>query len=81
MYLDLLTNASLLDPSVWANQDVLASVMDIEAARKKRKGIGIGGILAGLCCLVVVAAIVVVVWMAVRKKKQQPPNQPPPQQY
>jgi hypothetical protein len=55
----------------WAASNGLADVA-IEATRYRRRrgGIGIFGILGGLCCLVVVAAIVVAVILISRKRKR-----------
>ncbi|QIS08013.1 hypothetical protein [Nocardia arthritidis] len=78
MYLDLLTNAHLVDTSVWANPDVLASAVEYQARRGSRGGGGVFRFLGGLCCVVVIGIIALIVWLIVRKK--QPPT-PPSGQY
>jgi len=52
-----------------------ADQVAIEAARYRRRrgGIGVFGILGGLCCLVVVAAIVLAVVLISRKRKRGGP--------
>ncbi|RJO77049.1 hypothetical protein D5S18_12745 [Nocardia panacis] len=71
MYLDLLTTAHLVDPSVWASPDVLAAAVDHQARRTGRGG-GFFRFIGGLCCVGVIAVIALIVWLIVRKKKQPP---------
>jgi hypothetical protein len=56
----------------WAVSNGTADLA-IEAARYRRRrgGIGVFGILGGLCCLAVVAAIVIAVVLISRKRKRQ----------
>jgi hypothetical protein len=55
----------------WAVSNGTADLA-IEAARSRRRrgGIGVFGILGGLCCLAVVAAIVIAVVLISRKRKR-----------
>lgn len=75
MYLDVLTNATLLDPQVWASadawtsSDTLASAMEYAAKKKKKSSSGL--IIGGICCLVVVVLIGVGIYLLTQRKKQQ----------
>lgn len=55
----------------WAVSNGTADLA-IEAARSRRRrgGIGVFGILGGLCCLAVVAAVVIAVVLISRKRKR-----------
>ncbi len=55
----------------WAASNGVAELAT-EAARSRRGrgGIGLFGILGGLCCLFVVAAVVVVILMSRRRKRK-----------
>jgi succinate dehydrogenase hydrophobic anchor subunit len=55
----------------WAASNGVADLAT-EAARSRRSrgGIGLFGILGGLCCLFVVAAVVVVILMSRRRKRK-----------
>ncbi|WP_054811617.1 hypothetical protein [Nocardia arizonensis] len=71
MYLDLLTNASLLDHSVWTSPDVIASdtwntALDL-AAKKKKKSSGIG-FFGVICCVLVVVAIIVAIVLFTKRR-------------
>lgn len=68
MYLDLLTNASLLDHTVWASPDTWNSALELAA--KKKKGRGGGGLIIGaICCLLVVALIIGGIYLLTKRKK------------
>ncbi len=67
-YLDLLSHASQVDYSAWADTDVLASAVDLEARRRGKSKGGGGGLIFGLICLLVIVAIVVAVVVMMRKK-------------
>ena len=55
----------------WAASNGVAD-MAIEATRYRRRGgIGVLGILGGLCCLIVVAAIVAAVLLISRNRKRR----------
>ncbi|MFI9507653.1 hypothetical protein [Nocardia sp. NPDC052566] len=69
MYVDLLTNTSLLDPSVWTSSDVLSAAVDYQA--KKRKGGSGLFIIGGLCCLLVIVGIVGIIYLLTKRKNQQ----------
>ncbi|WP_109522916.1 MULTISPECIES: hypothetical protein [Nocardia] len=72
MYLDLLTNASLLDHSVWASPDIWASDTfntALDLAAKKKKKSSKGGLIGVICCVLVVVAIIVgIVYFTKRNK-------------
>ncbi|MEV6274730.1 hypothetical protein [Nocardia sp. NPDC051832] len=74
MYLDLLTNASLLDHAVWANPDTLLAsdtyTQAMELAAKKKKGKGGGGLIFGIICLLVVVAIAVGGYLLYKRSKR-----------
>jgi ABC-type multidrug transport system permease subunit len=70
MYLDLLTNAALLDHSVWASPDTWSATAEL-AAKKKRKGGNGGLIFGGICCLLVVVAIIVGIYLLTQRKNKQ----------
>ncbi|MGV9615407.1 hypothetical protein [Nocardia xishanensis] len=79
MYVDLLTNAGLLDPSVWASPDTWTTAMEYAAKKKKKSNSGL--LFGGICCLLVVVAIGVGIYLLLNKRKQgnqQPPNGQPP---
>ncbi|WP_280363726.1 hypothetical protein [Nocardia abscessus] len=65
MYLDLLTNASLLDHTVWASPDTWNSALDL-AAKKKKSSKG-GLIIGAICCLLVVALIIGGVYLLTKR--------------
>ncbi|GAB2650308.1 hypothetical protein ACWDYH_28950 [Nocardia goodfellowii] len=73
MYLDLLTNATLLDHAVWANPDTLLAsdtytqAMELAAKKKKKGG---GGLIFGLICLLVVVAIAVGGYLLYKRSKK-----------
>ncbi|MCZ9326375.1 hypothetical protein [Nocardia farcinica] len=91
MYLDLLTNANLLDHAVWASPDTWGSsdtytqAME-HAARRRRRGGG-GLVFGAICCVAVIAAIGVGIYLMTKRKKNndqggqapygQPGGQPP----
>ncbi|MEV6428394.1 hypothetical protein [Nocardia sp. NPDC051463] len=74
MYLDLLTNASLLDHTVWASPDTWAAgdtwTQALDYAGKKKKKSNGGLIFGGLCCLLVVALIIGGIYLLKSRKNQ-----------
>ncbi|WP_194816668.1 hypothetical protein [Nocardia sp. XZ_19_385] len=74
MYLDLLTNASLLDHAVWANPDTLLAsdtytqAMELAAKKKGRKGGG--GLIFGLICLLIVIALALGGYLLYKRSKK-----------
>ena len=60
----------LVPAHAWAASNG-ATDMAIEAARYRRRGgLGVFGVLSGLCCLVVVGSIVLAVVLISRKRKR-----------
>ncbi|MGV9413442.1 hypothetical protein ACWDOP_26380 [Nocardia sp. NPDC003693] len=67
-YLDLMTQASLLDHHVWASPDTWNSALELAAKKKKKTS---GGLIFGLiCCVGLVVAIAAVVYFLTQKKKK-----------
>jgi hypothetical protein len=57
----------------WAASNGVAEVAG-ELARGKRRGLGVVGLLGGVCCLVVVGAIVLAVFLIMKKRQKRPPH-------
>ena len=70
MYLDLLTQANLLDHDVWTNPDTWTSALEYQAARKKKSSKG-GLIFGAICCIGLVVLILGIVYLLTNRKKQQ----------
>ncbi|MBF6483698.1 hypothetical protein IU431_05945 [Nocardia otitidiscaviarum] len=69
-YLDLMTQANLLDHSVWASPDTWTAALEHQARRKKSGG-GKGGLIFGaICCIGLVVLIFGIVYLVTQRKKK-----------
>ncbi|MRH86257.1 hypothetical protein GFY24_02035 [Nocardia sp. SYP-A9097] len=70
-YLDLMTQANLLDHHVWTNPDTWNSALEYTAKKKSSKKGGSVWIFAAVCCIGVIALILGIVYLMTNKKKNQ----------
>ncbi|MFC9994498.1 hypothetical protein [Nocardia sp. NPDC127526] len=70
-YLDMMTQANLLDHTVWTDPNTWTSAIEYEAAKKKSKRGGSFWIFAAVCCIGVVALVLGIVYLMTKRKKQQ----------
>ncbi|MBF6178803.1 MULTISPECIES: hypothetical protein [Nocardia] len=68
-YLDLMTQANLLDHSVWASPDTWTAALEHQAKRKKSGGKG-GLIFGAICCIGLVVLILGIVYLVTQRKKK-----------
>lgn len=68
-YLDLMTQANLLDHQVWTNPDTWTSALEYTAKKKKKSS---GGLIFGaICCIGLVVLILGIVYLITNRKKNQ----------
>ncbi|MEV6068314.1 hypothetical protein AB0L82_17320 [Nocardia sp. NPDC052001] len=70
-YLDLMTQANLLDHQVWTNPDTWTSTMEYAAKKKSSKKGGSFWIFGAVCCIGIVVLILGIVYLMQNKKKNQ----------
>ncbi|MFI6871001.1 hypothetical protein [Nocardia sp. NPDC050406] len=68
-YLDLMTQANLLDHQVWTNPDTWTSALEYQAAKKK-KSKNTGLIFGAICCIGLVVLILGIVYLITNRKKK-----------
>lgn len=71
MYLELMSQANLLDHTVWANPDTWTTAMEYTAKKSSKKKGGSFWIFAAVCCIGIVALILGIVYLMQNKKKNQ----------
>ncbi|WP_326356888.1 hypothetical protein [Nocardia sp. CDC160] len=67
-YLDLMTQATLLDHHVWTHPDTWNAALENTAARRSsgRRGMGFWGFL-GVCCIGIVVLVLGIVYLMRRR--------------